>query len=345
MAGELQVQQRVKMYSTGYPGEEVGAEGDYKDKWYDYPLGEQGTAISTYYYRDTDIQPPTNANSSRVDVTVKDVWTSIANPDNSITIIHSSWLQEIKRGHILGNPGNPPGRSIKVGPSYGKTLPNLSFPNTNINRTETIFSGNAQLLYEHRTTLYPGEETNFASVYYYSVTVGYEAYAPPGKQSQFSDEFSFGIFFRNNLPKEVPAPVLQGIAQNDRICDNLVDAFLTFENPPVSGIDLVLQYRYEGQEWSEERQTATNAYRDAETIINVYDLIPRTKVYWRAKYVPTLAKVNESEWAYGEFTTMFIPPTDMTVPDISTPECTAIGRGDYIEKYKDIVYYNEDLRI
>lgn len=136
-------------------------------------------------------------------------------------------------------------------------------------------------------------------------------------------------------------PELDHLDQTDDVCDSNVDACATFKASELGGLDganLVIEYKYKGQDWKSAMSTTVWAAANEEAVICMDDLIPERDVEWRAKYTVTGTWEAESEYKYGSFKTLFVPSVKMPVPDISDEECTAIKQGKYIEHFTEEYY-------
>lgn len=86
-----------------------------------------------------------------------------------------------------------------------------------------------------------------------------------------------------------------------------------------------------------------DAIKDQNAFVYLDCLIPSKKVQWRARYTVSGQWEASSEFSYGEFETLFVPPTDMIVPDIKESECAALNQGKEIPHFdKEIGYYDWD---
>ena len=138
-------------------------------------------------------------------------------------------------------------------------------------------------------------------------------------------------------------PVLESIEQTEDVCDNCVNAELCFEANDLGGqpnVNLVVDYKYAGQTWEQAMTKTVVAYKNVRSCITLNCVKPSTRVEWRARYELSVGYTAHSEWLEGSFDSLFVPSIGMIVPDITTEECTALGRGDYIEHFtKEVSYY------
>lgn len=71
-------------------------------------------------------------------------------------------------------------------------------------------------------------------------------------------------------------------------------------------------------------------------------LVGSSHYAYRMKIVLTNSSWDaESEYVYGEFDTLFIPPANMSVPDITESECVEIDSGNLIPPFEEIVCYGD----
>lgn len=137
-------------------------------------------------------------------------------------------------------------------------------------------------------------------------------------------------------------PEISTVEQQEYLCDNCVNATLCFGASDLGGqnsVNLIVEYKYSGQGWDKALTSSVTALRGEEACITLTCLEGSKTVEWRAKYQLTSGYTAESEWASGSFETLFVPPVDMTVPDINEVECTSITQGKYIEHFSSEVSY------
>lgn len=201
MAQGLQFKENLTLISGGYPGEGLGSNGVHQD-WTD-TTGTSGTSTVTYYYHDSALL--SDANSTRVDLTITDIWEATPQPGNVYRIKVTCVINSITRTRI----GNPTAYStrIHVKQSAGGGDIWVS-PSCDDSTTTHTIATNIQV-----GTYYfdlPPESTGSTrgTVYYRSNACGHDGDVPP---SIYVDEFWMGINFRNLLPKNyIPGKTWNG---------------------------------------------------------------------------------------------------------------------------------------
>lgn len=191
MAG-LQFKENLTVISGGYAGEEIGSTGITQD-WTDVPA-LSGSDTVTYYYRDSG--NATNANSSRVDITVTETWSAVFNDDRSYTVTVRSVVDSIVRGHINGNPGTSTRKIVIKDSASGSVkwstesdaINNAHTLATNIDLGTTTF------------TLQPNSGSVERSAIY--LKSGFSSHFNDPVPSAYIDELWIGIGFRNTLPPD-----------------------------------------------------------------------------------------------------------------------------------------------
>ena len=297
------------------------------------------SATRTYTWRDSDAAR--NSKSSGGWITITDSWVSVVNPDNSITVTVTTTVNGIKRGDIRGGYGD---RTIAIfdGADTNNNHPLWVGKSENIAISQgTLYSGGASVV--HTYTIYPQKTTQA----YYAIRlknwVTGSANINSGP-SIFVDEMAMGLVFKNNLPNDFDPPQFVKLDQTPHICDNNVVGEATFEAPNLNGGHIEFWWGYAPGDWSERRMLTVEATHDAQVVIpNITPIMPSQcepqPIYWRARFVPDVDTLQPSEWSYGEDTARFVPPVWMSVPDITVEECTAVGKGDPLDEFTDIVYY------
>lgn len=300
----------------------------------DVPMS--GSLSHNYTWRDSDLGM--NSDSAQGTAIATDNWSATVQSDNSIIITLNTTVSVVSRQDIRGN-------------AYG-------------NRTVAVLNGN------NRNVLWQGSNVNVAyftgDLYRGSLSSSSSIRILPQQTSAdiypiiirnwvtgaagvnwgvepFVDEMAIGAVFKNNLPNSFEPPELIEIVQTPDICNSVVDAEFTFGAPILNGGHLVLQWHYEGEDWSDRYTVTAPSDRDNDVTIIAHNLVPsscdNTTVYWRARFVPDVDYLNASEWTYGEFDTLFIPPVWMNVPDISEDECATVSNGEELAQYKSVVYF------
>lgn len=165
-----------------------------------------GEKTYQYFYRDSNRGAnASDADSSRVVVTVKDSWTVEISQFNTLIVNVTTDVLSVVRDDIRGNPtvGRDYLRRIMFRHSLnGTTL--KQFNNLSINSPSTIsgpFSLGSQTF-----LLSPGEDAQRSTLYVLNQTQGFENLPIP---NQYTDEIQIGIRFRNILPADyIPGAVL-----------------------------------------------------------------------------------------------------------------------------------------
>lgn len=316
--------------------------------WGDIDL--TGSKTATYSYRDSNASNDMggyglNSASTRVAIQIRNDWKAKINDDATITIGVDTYLISLVRDNLTGISGLP-GRNIFVyGMNGNNKVLKAQYLNNSIDANATLYSGSPLFLGHRDITLAPQETSyNEYTVYLHNKTVGRGDNIPPGVASIYADEMAMGVQFKNNLPNQLPAPKLLEIEQKENICENYVDAFLTFDEATITGAGLEVQWRYEGEDWSDRKDIKVSSPLGQKVTVTLNKLVPDTKVYFRARRIPLTTKMVASDWIYGDFKTLWIPPIPMTVPDITEQECLTIRRGGCIDKFDHVVYYNEELK-
>lgn len=199
MATGLQVKNITQIISGGYDGEAHGFTGTGYNDWTDVSLN--GSVELSYYYSDSD--SGTNANSSRVYVTVKDTWTTTKDSStNKLTIQVVTTLVSVSRGSLVGSPGST-GRFMRTYDDKNGTLiwSGTGYPNV----AATYLSSPGITLATRTITLNPVSEAGKGTIYYKGGLVGHESDATP---SIYIDEFYMGTQFKNVLPDKPPKPTV-----------------------------------------------------------------------------------------------------------------------------------------
>lgn len=191
MAG-LQFKENLTVISGGYAGEEIGSTGITQD-WTDVS-SLSGSDTVTYYFRDSD--SGTNANSSRVDITVTETWSAVFNADRSYTVTVRSVVNSIVRGNIQGNPGTGT-RKITIKDSVGGSI-KWSVESDAVNNAHTLAT-NIDLGIT-TFTLQPNSGSVERSAIY--LKSGYPSHFNDPVPNQYVDEMWIGIGFRNTLPPD-----------------------------------------------------------------------------------------------------------------------------------------------
>lgn len=350
----LQARGVANIISGGYPGEPVGTQPAFANWEY---VDENSNGVESYYFY-CDSNRESNLYRSQTNVTVKTKWTSYIDTMNNVVLHTDTYLTRIDR---IARPGAMPEwnapASLGDVPSLGRDMyvfrPNAPC-NINVavghwyapyNYDGNIFSGELYLGSEDRT-LAPAETTGIGStIAYRNVVSGYQSDICGA--NRYTDSMVLGFQFRNNLPKDLPIPVHTDTQQTADICENFVYVHLFFAGPPVNGAEIYVEWRYDGQDWSSDRSASAETFRNTPVEVILSPIAPTNhtdnpqKIYWRAKFRPRAVKMNEGDWLYGETIVRYVPAPNMSVPDITTEECNAIGKGDLLPEYTEEQCYND----
>lgn len=167
----------------------------------DWQSAEPGTKTGTweFWYRDANYGATTgysDANSSRVVVSLTQTWTVSIDKKNNITVKIDSTINSVRRDDLRGTNPATPGRNINIYESQGGTAL-LSLTDNDCSTAHQISGAVTIPTYEF--TIAPGESLQRSSLYLHNSTIGYTSY----------DDIWFGVLFLNDLPKEtVPHAVL-----------------------------------------------------------------------------------------------------------------------------------------
>lgn len=337
----LRIYAYIERPSSGYEGEEVGSsqpnqvEPGVAGQWHSFE--------ADYWYRDANSNPPTNANSSRVTVKIEQQYYYKRGRGNNYEITVRGWLRKIHRGNLVGVPAFRVNRVIEVWDANGKSVFGPRVSNA-ADGNDLIFEGRIYLG-ERTFNVGPQQETPLGDLAadYRSYTEGYWNGKIP---SVYLDQMHMGLRFVNDLPDQCDKPILKDVTQTANICDNTVDACLTFGPCSCDGMGLYLEWVYPGQTFSKKQSVQINASADSDNVICLYDLVSTnhrnypTDVYWRAKYVPVTSTMDETPFIISQFETIFILHPHEPVPDINEAECLLLQRGALIEPYMKETCYN-----
>lgn len=168
--------------------------------WQTESAGAQASRTWTYWYRDANVAGPSgfsDANSSRVAISLTESWNASIDSRNNLTISLSTALNSIVRDDLRGTNQNTPGRNITIYREQGGS-PILSLSDTQLASAHTIWSG-PMVLEQLTFTLAPGESLQRSSLYLHNQTIGISSY----------DDIWFGVLFLNDLPAAtIPHAVL-----------------------------------------------------------------------------------------------------------------------------------------
>lgn len=154
----------------------------------------------TYWYRDANVMSGgaySDANSSRVAVSLTESWTASIDTHNNLTITINTTINSVVRDDLVGSNQDTPGREINIYRVQGGAAV-LSLTDTQLASAHTIYGGSL-VLDSYTFTLAPGESLQRSSLYLHNRTIGYDSY----------DDIWFGVLFLNDLPAEtIPHAIL-----------------------------------------------------------------------------------------------------------------------------------------
>lgn len=332
MAG-LAVRNGFHQLSPGYQGEATGSQMGFAD-WTEQPLS--GSAISSYFYRDSD--SGIDSQSSRVTVKIEDHWEATKNNDNSFTIKVESYLLSIVRDDIRGWPGTTP-RTIRLRQDRNSGNWLWGPVNTAVQSAGAIFSG--RLLLGSRTHVLwpegtPGKEfqSSAGSIYFRSNTLGYDNAPVP---NPYTDEFYFGLDYKNTLPRKLHPPVVKAIEQSPDICEYAVTAkfTVTMDDIPDDNPHTVHLQVSNDPNFANARDFYATGSKGADGLakfeFTVCCLKPSTLHYYRAML--NQPDLYETDWGNGSFTTLdVIKPKDV-VPEFSEADCKKLTTNNYVAEW------------
>lgn len=192
MATGLQFKENLTLISGGYPGEGIGSNGVTQD-WTE-TSGMSGSSTVTYYYHDSALM--TDANSTKVSVTVTDEWSAVKDSDNTYRVTVHSVLNSIVRERV----GSPAAFSTSMFVRRYAGGPNMWTSGGCVNAAINASYVNNVDLGTYTIVLPPGHATDTqGAVYYRSNMCGHDNTNPP---SIYVDEYWLGINFRNVLPPD-----------------------------------------------------------------------------------------------------------------------------------------------
>lgn len=319
----------------------------------DYSSGnsiEHGVLETGYSWRDSNAAYGYNSQSGRATVYIRDEWFgSLNETNNHIILTVRSKITRIVRDDIVGGGGANSWTRTSCASAYPQNSNRIMNEIVADPRRADTFVVNSKEV--ERTIDIAPQQTSYDqgnyAIYFRNWVTGSATWTSGNERSV--DSFAMGLAFKNNLPNEASPPRLLHIDQTPRICDNVVDVNLCYAPPELSGYFLRVEWRYADQQWDTLETSTQWVVTGAspgmpEVCAFIRDLVPsnceKVTVYWRAKYFAVNPEMRDSDWSSGEFETVFIPPIWMTTPDITTPECSAIGRGDLLDEYSEVVYYN-----
>lgn len=314
--------------------------------WQDTSYRDEATR--TYTWRDSNLDPGLNSRSSEGYVTVKDTWVAEPDLENNLHITHNMYVIAWGRRDVR-NATATPARGLACYKAEGEN---------NIQMKQHLGTHAVTETYDQTGNIHIGTftyvlppQTSSRGKYPFTGTIirnwtdGYGSSDPYNKGAEkYADMMIMGADFKNNLPNQFLPPVLQGIEQTADICEDYVTVDINFEPSQLSGADLEFQYWYDGQTVDDaETLWITGVTAGMRLHITLKPVYPSRNhdvhLYWRARFKATNSNLKDSEWTSGSEEIIFIPPPNMSVPDVTTGECSAIARGELIPPYEEIVSY------
>lgn len=146
-----------------------------------------------YWYRDANVASGgvySDANSSRVVISLTEAWTATIDSRNNLTISISTTINSVVRDDLMGSNQDTPGRNIDIFREQGGEAV-LSLTDSQLASAHTIYGG-PLVLDNYTFTLAPGQSLQRSSLYLHNQTIGYQSY----------DDIWFGVLFLNDLPKD-----------------------------------------------------------------------------------------------------------------------------------------------
>lgn len=172
------------------------------DSWQTASPGSQAPGAITYWYRDANVSGPggfTDANSSRVAISLTETWDATIDNRNNLTITITTTINSVIRDDLRGANQNTPGRNINIYREEGGAAV-LALSDSQLAVAHTIWSGPATLSV-YTFTLAPGQSLERSSLFVHNQTIGSASY----------DDIWAGIQFLNDLPADYrPGAVLSG---------------------------------------------------------------------------------------------------------------------------------------
>lgn len=164
-----------------------------KDSWQTADIGGELQGTWGYWYRDANVSVSgqyTDANSSRVVISLTEHWTTTVDSRNNLTVRIRTTINSAVRDDCRGLNQDTPGRTILIYRQQGGSEV-LSLTDLQVATPHIIYSG-PLTLDEYVFTLAPGENLERSSLYLHNYSIGYPSY----------DDIWFGVSFQNILPKD-----------------------------------------------------------------------------------------------------------------------------------------------
>ena len=262
--------------------------------WQTEQAGTQTARTWQYWYRDANVAVGgvySDANSSRVVVSLTESWNASIDDQNNLTIVINTTINSVVRDDIQGVNQNTPGRDINIyrvdgGPSL------LSITDTLLAQAQTLYTG-PLVLDQYTFTLAPGQSLQRSSLYLHNQAIGYPSY----------DNIWFGVLFKNDLPTPTTyqliydanggtgAPATQTTTTGDETC--------TFTVPNTT--PTWSYYKFLG--WSTVRHQESGTIEDVDYVagdtVTLQDSSPTLTLYavWEKDYRPgATLNTNTNVW-------------------------------------------------
>lgn len=147
-------------------------------------------------------------------------------------------------------------------------------------------------------------------------------------------------------PLNVCPPEVIHMGQERDICEDcaytnfIIGANDLLDQPKAKVVvEYVWKATLDNVDWSKAEVARYDINKNEELDFNLPCLIPSSHYAYRLKIVLDTDYAAESEYVYGEFDTLYIPPANMSVPTITVQECTDINRGGLIAPFEEPVSY------
>lgn len=172
-----------------------GVTPDIYSSWQSAEATGQYTSDGTYQYWYHDSNWPVNnqytdANASRLVVSVTQRWAATVANDNTLTIKVYTTINSVVRDQAYGTNTDTPGRTIQLFTREGGT-PILTLTDTQIATNHTLYTGPMNLG-EETIVIPPGQSAERSSLYLHNQAIGHSSY----------DDIWIGIQFKNPLPAD-----------------------------------------------------------------------------------------------------------------------------------------------
>lgn len=171
------------------------------DQTWHTSTSETGSQTTTYWYRDANVAVGgvySDANSSRVTLSITESWTVSFSNANLMTVTVNTVINSIVRDDVVGSNQDTPGRQIDISRSAGGIV-RQSFTDLQVGTAHTI-SGSFTLD-SHTFTIEPGHDYSRNSLFLHNEVIGRDSW----------DEINLGIEFKNTQPADyVPGKIWNG---------------------------------------------------------------------------------------------------------------------------------------